>query len=90
MAFSSSSRASPGARAIVSGVSAISSGASGIASGAVAIAPETSAIVSGATENSAKRAAKRLMALWRTHRDGLFPDVAAVRDGDGMQWPDAS
>lgn len=38
----------------------------------------------------AKRAAKRLMALWQAHRDGLFPDVAAVRDGDGMQWPDES
>lgn len=38
----------------------------------------------------AKRAAKRLLALWRAHKDGLFPDVAAARSGDGMQWPDAS
>jgi hypothetical protein len=38
----------------------------------------------------AKRAAKRLMALWQAHKDGLFPDVAAARDGDGLQWPDAS
>jgi len=50
----------------------------------------TMVVASPSASGPAKRAAKRLMALWRTHRDGLFPDVAAVRDGDGMQWPDAS
>jgi hypothetical protein len=38
----------------------------------------------------AKRAAKRLMALWKRHRDGHFPDVASVRDGDGFTLPDDS
>jgi hypothetical protein len=30
------------------------------------------------------------MALWKRHRDGHFPDVASVRDGDGFTLPDDS
>ena len=45
----------------------------------------TMVVSSKTTSGPAKRAAKRLLALWRTHRDGLFPDVAAVREGDGFK-----
>ncbi len=38
----------------------------------------------------AQRAADHLLALWRRHRDGHFPDVEAARRPDGLEWPDAS
>jgi hypothetical protein len=43
-----------------------------------------------ATAPLARRAATRLLHLWREHKDGLFPDVAAARAGDPLQWPDES
>lgn len=39
---------------------------------------------------SARRAAERLLVLWVRHRDGLFPDVEAIRDSVTRDWPDAS
>jgi hypothetical protein len=38
----------------------------------------------------ARRAAERLLVLWRRHRDGHFPDVEAARRPDALEWPDAS
>ena len=39
---------------------------------------------------SAQRAAERLLVLWARYRDGLFPDVEAIRDSVTRDWPDAS
>lgn len=42
------------------------------------------------TDRLARRAAKGLLRLWQAHRGGLFPDVDAARQGDGVEWPDES
>ena len=39
---------------------------------------------------AARRAAERLLVLWTRHRDGLFPEVAAIVDAASLDWPDAS
>lgn len=57
--------------------------------GPIDAAPQTAAALLLRVEQTAKakaarRAATRLLALWRAHKDGLFPDVAAARAGDGL------